>query len=89
MRLSRSEILREVEASSLSFNPPVPRDLIKDSSVDLYLSETFYSLEPLGDLAQARVAGAIELQGYRWDRFIRRFGRGIIIPADGYLYIPV
>ncbi len=89
MRLAASEIRREIRAGNLTFDPPVDSDLIKDSSVDLSLSETFYALEPVSDLERAGLASVIELYRYSWLNFIRQFGQEITIADDGYPDIPV
>ena len=89
MRLAASAIKREIQAGNLTFDPPVNQELIVDSSVDLRLSETFYSYEPVRELEQAGVVGVIDLRRYGFANFIRRFGREIIVPDDGYFDIPV
>lgn len=89
MRLAASAIRREIQAGNLGLDPPVALDLIVDSSVDLSLLETFYSLQPARDLARAGISGVFDLQGYEWPRFIERFGQEITIANDGFLDIPV
>ncbi len=89
MRLAASAIRSEIDAGNLSFDPPVNSELIKDSSVDLSLSERFYSLEPARDLERVGVAGAINLRGYEWPSFIQQFGQEIIVASGDFLDIPV
>ena len=89
MRLAASEIVRELEAGNLVIDPEVDQELITGSSIDLSLSETFYSFQAaLSDLEQAGIAGAIDLQQYDWPNFIRRFGQEITISGNEYLDIP-
>lgn len=89
MRLAASEIRREIQDGNLVFTPIVDQDLIVDSSVDLSLSETFYTLQPAKDLEEAGVVGVIDLRGYSWPNFIQRFGQIIIVSDENYLDIPV
>ena len=89
MRLAASAIKREIQNGNLTFNPPVNQELIVDSSVDLRLSDTFYSYEPVRELGQSGVVGAIDLRRYEFANFIRRFGRKIIVPDDEYFEIPL
>jgi dCTP deaminase len=89
MRLAASAIRREIRSGNLTLSPPVDLELIIDSSVDLSLSERFYSLEPAKDLERAGIAGAINLRGYEWPNFIQQFGQEITVASGHFIDIPV
>ncbi|MCH8088902.1 MAG: dCTP deaminase, partial [Chloroflexi bacterium] len=89
MRLAASEIIEEIGAGKLVFDPPVDPRLIEASSVDLCLSETFYVFENVFKAQKgAGVESYLDLATYTWSKFIDQFGEKTKVPTNGHFDIP-
>lgn len=89
MRLAASEIIKEIDAGNLVFDPPVDPRLIEASSIDLCLSETFYVLESVFKAQEkAGVGSHLDLEKYSWSEFVNQFGERTKVDINGHFEIP-